>query len=79
MVYTGLGVFDRFSGPQIEQRKMKIIKSFKECRLSILVASNITSVDFFDLTLNLKTEFCQMFRELNDDPIYVDINSNHPP
>ena len=49
-----LGVFDKLSGPQIEKKKKKIIKTFKDCGLSITVTTNITSVDFLDLTLNLK-------------------------
>ena len=38
----GLGVFDKLSGPQIKQRKKKMIKILKDCRLSITVTSNIT-------------------------------------
>ena len=75
----GLGVFDKLSGPQIEQMKKKIIKIFKDCGLSITVTTSITSVDFLDLTLNLKTESYQPSRKPNNDPIYIDINSNHPP
>ena len=51
----------------------------KDCRLSITVTTNITSVDFLDLTLNSKTESYQPFRKQNNDSIYIDINSNHPP
>ena len=53
---NGLVVFDKLSWPQTEQRKKKIIKIFKDCGLSITLATNITSVDFLDLTLNFKTE-----------------------
>ena len=69
----GLGVFDKLSGPQIEKKK-KIIKIFKDCGLSITVTTNITSVDFLDLTINLKTESDQPFRKRNNNPIYIDIN-----
>ena len=48
-----LGVFDKLSGPQIEKKKKKIIKIFKDCGLSITVTTNITSI--LHLTLNLKT------------------------
>ena len=50
----GLSVFYKLFGPQIEQKKKTIIKIFKDCRLSITVTTNITSVDLLDLTLNLK-------------------------
>ena len=43
----GLGMIEIISGPQIVQREKKIIKR---------VTSNITSVDFLDITFNLKTE-----------------------
>ena len=43
-----LGVFDKLSGPQIEKKKKKIIKIFKDCGLSVTVTINITSVDFLD-------------------------------
>ena len=75
----GLGVFDKLSVPQMEKNKKKIIKIFKDCGLSITVTTNITSVDFLDLTLNLITESYQPFRKPSNDPIYIDINSNHPP
>ena len=48
-----LGVLDKLSGPQIEKNEKKIIKSFKNCELSITVKTNIASLDFLDLTLNL--------------------------
>ena len=69
-------MFDKLSGPQIEQRKKKIIKIFKDCGLSITVTTNITSI--LHLTLNLETESYQPFRKPNNDPIYININSNHP-
>ena len=75
----GLGMLDKLSGPQIEQKKKKIIKFSKDCGLPITLTTNITSAEFLDLTLHLKTEFHQLFRKPNNDPIYIGINSNHPP
>ena len=72
----GLGVFGKLSGPQIEQRKRRI---FKDCGLSITIATKITSADFLDLTLYSKTEFYQQFSKPNSDPLYTDSNSNHSP
>ena len=73
----GLGVFDKLSEPQIEKKKNKIIKIFKDCGLSITATTNITSVDFLNLTLNLKTESYEPFRKSNNGLIYIDVNSNH--
>ena len=74
-----LGVFGKSFELQKEQKKKKIIKIFKDCRLSITVPTNITSVAFPHLTLNLKAESYQPFRQPYNDLIYIDINSNHPP
>ena len=76
---NSLGMFDKLSVPQMEQRKKNIMKIFKDCRLSIMVTTNITSADLLDLTLNLKTESYQPFRKSSNNPIYTDFNSTHPP
>ena len=73
----GLGIFESLSGPQIERKKKNIIKVFKMCGLSIIVTTNITSVDFLDVTFNLKTESYQPFRKPNNEPKYIEISSNH--
>ena len=58
----------------IQQCKYRLYKSGYTV---ITVTANITSVDFRNLTV--KTEFYQLFRKPNNDSIYIDINSNHPP
>ena len=75
----GLGIFESLSGPQIERKKKNISKVFQMCGLSIIVTTNITSVDFLDVTFNLKTGSYQPFRKPNNEPKYIDISSNHPP
>ena len=47
------------------------------CGLSIIVTTNITSVDFLDVTFDLNTESYQPFRKPNNEPKYIDISSNH--
>ena len=49
----GLRMFDKLSRPQIEQRKTKIIKIFKDCGLSITVTINIKSI--LHLTFRLES------------------------
>ena len=75
----GLGIFESLSGAQIERRKKNIIKVFKESVLLIIVTTNIISVDFLDVAFKLKTASYQSFRKPNNEPKYIDINSNHPP
>ena len=71
----GLGIFKSLSGPKIEPKKKNIVKVFKMCGQSIIVTTNITSVDFLDVTFNLKTESYQPFRKPNNEPKYIDISS----
>ena len=75
----GLGIFESLSGPQIEREKKNIFKVFKMCGLSIIVTTNITSVDSLDVTFNLNNESYQPFRKPNNETKYIDISSNHPP
>ena len=75
----GLGIFESLPGAQIERRKKNIIKVFKESVLLIIVTTNIISVDFLDVAFKLKTASYQSFRKPNNEPKYIDINSNHPP
>ena len=75
----GLGISESLSGPQIERKKKNIVKVFKMCGLSIIVTTNITSVDFLDVKFNLNTESYQPFRKPNNEPKYIDISSNDPP
>ena len=56
LYHDGLGLFNKLPGLQIGQMKKKTIKIFKDSGLSITVTSNIPSVDFLDITSNLKTE-----------------------
>ena len=71
-----IGLFDKLSRPQREQGKKKIIKIFKKCELSITLTSNILSRDFFNITLNFKTESYRPFRNPKNNPRYIDINLN---
>ena len=71
-----LRIFENLSGPKIKREEKYIIKLFKGRGLSITVTTNTLSVDFLDVTFNLKTELYQPFRKPNNEPIYIDINSN---
>ena len=74
----GLGIFESLSGPQIERKKKNIINVFKMKGLSITVTTNIISVDFFDVTFNLKTESFERFGKPNNERKYIDISSDLP-
>ena len=57
----------------------KIIKFFQKHDLKVTIEANLIQTDFLDVTLNFKTEKHWPFRKPNDQQLYININSNHPP
>ena len=49
----GFGVFKNLSRPEIERKKKAIIKVLKKCGLSIVVDTNLKTVEFLDVTFEL--------------------------
>ena len=47
--------------------------------MKITIDANKTTVDFLDTTLNLTTRTYKPFMKPNNTPLYVHIQSNHPP
>ena len=68
----GLGIFKNRSGPEVERKKKELVKIFKNNGLSI-------TADFLDITFDLVKESYQPYKKPNDDPLYINIKSNHPP
>ena len=76
----GLAYFENISGPQTEKIRKDVIKIFKqEFNLSITSETKLKIVNFLDVTLNLSTGKYQHYNKLDNDPLYIDINSNHSP
>ena len=47
--------------------------------LSITIQCNLKSVDFLDVTFDLYNNLYKPYRKPNDNPIYINKQSNHPP
>jgi hypothetical protein len=75
----GLGVLKNISKSKMECMKKLIVKTFKDCGLSITIDTNMKSVNFLDVTLNLSKAIHTPYRKPNNNPLYININSNHPP
>ena len=45
---------------------------------SITITTNLKTVDFLDVTVNLCTGKYQPYKKPNDTPTYINVNSNHP-
>ena len=74
----GLGIIRNSSGPEIDRMRKQIIKVFKECGLNIVIKMNLKTVDFLDVRFNLTNNTYEPYRKPNNEPVYININSNHP-
>ena len=75
----GLAVFRNTTGPQAERIKKDITRRFKEYGLKITIQSNLKSVNYLDVTSNLANGSYCPYRKPNDEPLYINTKSNHPP
>ena len=77
----GLDCFGYTSGPQADTIKKDFIKIFKEDYYDLIITcdTNLKAVNFLDVTLNLTTGKCQPYNKPDNNPLYINILSNHPP
>merc|ERR1711954_229573 len=73
----GLGVCSK-PKRQIENLKNKICKTFNDLGLNITIEANLSTVDFLDVTLELKTGIFRPYMKPNNILQYVHSSSNHP-
>ena len=73
-----LGILRNSSGPEIE-RKSKIIQIFKSCGLNITVKTNLKTVDFLDVCLDLIINTYQPYQKPNSETVYINKDTNNPP
>ena len=66
-------------GPELERKRKKIIEIFKKYGSAITIKTNLLVVTFLDIQFNLLNGTFKPYRKLNNDPIFVYKNSNHPP
>ena len=74
-----LGVLRSHSGPETERKQKKIIKTFNTYNLSITTETNISTVNFLDTLFDLINDIYKPYQKPNDNPVYKNKNSNHPP
>ena len=74
----GLAVI-RGSGHVVDATRKGIIGVFKQYGLRITIEANLSVVNYLDVTFDLSTgQYCP-YRKPNDQPMYIDTRSNHPP
>ena len=75
----GLGVYVDIPGPQIERIKKNIVQLYKRNGLKITININFHQVNFLDVTLELNEDKFWPYRKPNNQNLYIDKSSNHPP
>ena len=75
----GLLILRGTGGRQADQARKKLHEIFKEHDLKVTAEINYHIINFLDVTLNLSEQNYQPYRKPNNDPLYVDSRSNHPP
>ena len=76
----GLCCFRNISGPESDRLRKEFTKYFKdEFQLKITIETNLKSVNFLDITFDLNRKCYQPYSKPNNQPIYVNTRSNHPP
>ena len=76
----GLACFGYTSGPQADRIRKDFIEIFKEdFDLSTTCETNFKAVNFIDVTLNLTTGKYQPYNKSDNNPLYINTLSNHPP
>ena len=75
---NGLGIFWNISRSEIERKKKAIVKVFRKCGFSIVVDTNLKTVDFLDVPFDFDKNIYKAYRKSNNSPIYINKNSNHP-
>lgn len=75
----GLAVMNKTSR-QTELIKKEICKIFKEnLKITIETQLNLKTGNFLDISTHLKSETYQPYMKPNSKPLYIHLESNHPP
>ena len=62
-----------------DRKRKNITETFKNLGLKITIEANLKTVNFLDVTLDLGNESYKPYRKPNDNPLYINASSNHPP
>ena len=74
-----LRILRNTSGLEADRKRKSITKVFKERGFSIRCEVNKNIVHFLNAHFNLNDQIFKPYRKLNNDPVYINKHSNHPP
>ena len=75
----GLFILRKINKQQTDKIRKKIISIFKNINFKIEIVTNLTEVDFLDVTFNLENNTYRPYKKPNHKLIYIDVSSDHPP
>ena len=75
----GLGVLHNLNACASDRKRKDITEAFKSLGLKITKEANLKTVNFLDVTPDLSNESYKPYRKPNDNPLYINASSNHPP
>ena len=75
----GLAVIKNKSARLADKTRKELHKAFEQFGLKITAKSNLHVVNFLDVTFDLSTGKYKPYRKPNEDPLYRNKHSNHPP
>ena len=75
----GLILLRNVTGRLAEKAKKELTRIFSTFNLTITATANMKIVNFLDITLDLTNEKFKPYRKPNDDTLYINSHSNHPP
>ncbi|PIK62563.1 hypothetical protein BSL78_00459 [Apostichopus japonicus] len=75
----GLAVLRSLSGRQADRVRKQLTEIFGNFGLRITVETNLKAVNYLDVNLNLNTGKYKPYRKPNNEPTYINAQSNHPP
>ena len=75
----GLAVFKNMNARAGDKERKAFSKVIGDLGLKITVQGNLKVVNYLDVTLNLTTERYFPYRKPDNDPLYINAKSNHPP
>ena len=75
----GLAALKSTPGPSADRIRKRLTEVFNGMGLKIEVNTCLKSVNYLDITLDLETGSFQPYRKPNDNPIFINSKSDHPP
>ena len=75
----GLTIFKNINARSGNKVRKKFSEIVGNLGLKITLQSNLKVVNYLDVTLNLTTGKYYPYRKPDNNPLYINVNSNHPP